>query len=79
MQSNPFNSFVCLMKAHQQEYFVYIQNYRLLEDAYVIHDPFSPNSGHLTLGGQCRLCSKDICVSQVWAYPYKLDYTMYKN
>ena len=39
--------------------------YRLLEDAYVIHDPFSLTTGHLTLGGQCCLCSKDICVAPV--------------
>ncbi|KAM7437988.1 Cysteine-rich domain [Porites harrisoni] len=35
----------------------------LLEDAFVIRDPFSPTTGHLTLGGQCCLCSKDICVA----------------
>ena len=38
---------------------------RLLEDAYVIRDPFSATTGHLTLGGQCCLCSKDICVASV--------------
>ena len=42
---------------------------RLLEDAYVIRDPFSPTTGHLTLGGQCCLCSKDICVA-----PVRLNY-----
>ncbi|XP_068714389.1 cysteine-rich DPF motif domain-containing protein 1-like [Montipora foliosa] len=36
----------------------------LLEDAYVIRDPFSSSAGHLTLGGQCFLCSGDVCVSQ---------------
>ena len=42
---------------------------RLLEDAFVIRDPFSPTTGHLTLGGQCCLCSKDICVA-----PVRLNY-----
>lgn len=45
--------------------FCFLPNHRLLEDAYVLRDPFSPNSGHLILGGQCCLCSTDICVSQV--------------
>lgn len=42
----------------------------LLEDAYVLRDPFSPNPGHLILGGQCCLCSTDICVSQTCSIFY---------
>ena len=39
---------------------------RLLEDAYVIRDPFSPSAGHLTIGGNCCLCSKNVCMAQVF-------------
>jgi len=42
----------------------------LLEDAYVIRDPFSPTAGHLTLGGRCCLCSKDVCVAQTCSIFY---------
>ncbi|EDO48837.1 predicted protein [Nematostella vectensis] len=36
----------------------------LLEKAYVIKDPFSPNKVHLTIGGVCCLCSKNVCIGQ---------------
>ncbi|XP_022805736.1 cysteine-rich DPF motif domain-containing protein 1-like [Stylophora pistillata] len=42
----------------------------LLEDAYVIRDPFSPNAGHLTLGGQCCVCARHICMSQTCSIFY---------
>ncbi|XP_031562732.1 cysteine-rich DPF motif domain-containing protein 1-like [Actinia tenebrosa] len=36
----------------------------LLEDAYLIQDPFSPTQSHLTIGSNCTLCSADVCVGQ---------------
>ncbi|XP_028516506.1 cysteine-rich DPF motif domain-containing protein 1-like [Exaiptasia diaphana] len=36
----------------------------LLEDAFVVQDPFSPSQSHLTLGSKCSLCSIDVCVGQ---------------
>ncbi|KAK3750188.1 hypothetical protein QZH41_015420, partial [Actinostola sp. cb2023] len=36
----------------------------LLEDAYLIQDPFSPSQNHLTIGAKCTLCSADVCVGQ---------------
>jgi len=43
---------------------------RLLEDAYVIRDPFSPSAGHLTIGGNCCLCSKNVCMAQTCSIFY---------
>lgn len=42
----------------------------LLEDAFVLRDPFSPNAGHLTLGGRCCLCTRHICISQTCSIFY---------
>ncbi|KAK2547499.1 Cysteine-rich DPF motif domain-containing protein 1 [Acropora cervicornis] len=42
----------------------------LLEDAYVIRDPFSPSAGHLTIGGNCCLCSKNVCMAQTCSIFY---------
>ena len=37
----------------------------LLEDAYVIRDPFSPNPGHLMIGGRCSVCAAEVCPKEV--------------
>ncbi|XP_072026578.1 cysteine-rich DPF motif domain-containing protein 1-like [Amphiura filiformis] len=36
----------------------------LMEKAFVIKDPFSPESKHLTIGGFCSVCDKPVCVGQ---------------
>ncbi|KAK3743346.1 hypothetical protein RRG08_061282 [Elysia crispata] len=35
----------------------------LLEDCYIMKDPFSTSGGFVTVGGSCSLCSKDVCLS----------------
>ncbi|GFO06411.1 cysteine-rich dpf motif domain-containing protein 1 [Plakobranchus ocellatus] len=35
----------------------------LLEDCYIMKDPFSTFGGFITIGGNCSLCFKDVCVS----------------
>ncbi|XP_041348313.1 cysteine-rich DPF motif domain-containing protein 1-like [Gigantopelta aegis] len=35
----------------------------LLEDAYVMKDPFSTEGGIITLGSHCSLCQKPVCLS----------------
>ncbi|KAL5014732.1 hypothetical protein ScPMuIL_009002 [Solemya velum] len=36
----------------------------LLEEAYVLRDPFSEDGGILVLGGHCSVCSTPICRAQ---------------
>ncbi|XP_077987643.1 cysteine-rich DPF motif domain-containing protein 1-like [Glandiceps talaboti] len=36
----------------------------LMEDAFVMRDPFTPEYKHLTLGSHCSVCNKVVCVGQ---------------
>ena len=46
-----------------------LTNFRLLEDAYVMKDPFSSEGGIITLGSHCSLCEKAVCLSTVSTGP----------
>ncbi|RUS91510.1 hypothetical protein EGW08_000731, partial [Elysia chlorotica] len=35
----------------------------LLEDCYIMKDPFSTFGGFVTVGASCSLCCKDVCLS----------------
>ena len=39
---------------------------RLLEDAYVMKDPFTRDRGLMIVGGHCSLCHIQVCCSQVY-------------
>ncbi|XP_065829753.1 cysteine-rich DPF motif domain-containing protein 1-like [Oscarella lobularis] len=42
----------------------------LLEEAYILKDPFAPDDQHLTLGGHCSLCKDPVCVGQLCSLFY---------
>lgn len=46
--------------------FAVILFFRLMEDAYVMKDPFSEERGFITLGSSCIICKAKVCLSQVW-------------
>ncbi|XP_059179500.1 cysteine-rich DPF motif domain-containing protein 1-like [Physella acuta] len=35
----------------------------LLEDCFVLKDPFSTSGGFINVGGMCSLCGKNVCLS----------------
>lgn len=39
--------------------------FRLMEEAYVMKDPFSEERGFITLGSNCSICRAKVCLSQV--------------
>lgn len=39
--------------------------FRLMEEAYVMKDPFSEERGFITLGSSCNICRAKVCLSQV--------------
>ena len=42
--------------------------YSLMEDAYVMRDPFTEQNAAIILGSHCSVCERSVCVSQVWVY-----------
>lgn len=38
---------------------------RLLEDCYIMKDPFSTSGGFICIGGNCSLCGCSVCMSNV--------------
>lgn len=43
----------------------YFFKFRLMEEAYVMKDPFSEERGFITLGSSCNICRAKVCLSQV--------------
>ncbi|XP_046548757.1 cysteine-rich DPF motif domain-containing protein 1-like isoform X1 [Haliotis rubra] len=41
----------------------FLKSLILLEEAYVMKDPFSTEGGLVTLGAQCSLCNKPVCIA----------------
>ena len=39
--------------------------FSLLEESYVMKDPFSSEGSMITLGSHCQLCSKSVCAAPV--------------
>ncbi|XP_041457785.1 cysteine-rich DPF motif domain-containing protein 1-like [Lytechinus variegatus] len=42
----------------------FLKSIVLLEEAYVMKDPFTPENRHLTIGGHCSECNKPVCVNK---------------
>ncbi|XP_052681011.1 cysteine-rich DPF motif domain-containing protein 1-like [Crassostrea angulata] len=42
----------------------FARSYVLMEEAYVMKDPFSEERGFITLGSSCNICRAKVCLSQ---------------
>ncbi|XP_071510790.1 cysteine-rich DPF motif domain-containing protein 1-like [Diadema antillarum] len=42
----------------------FLKSIVLLEEAYVMRDPFTPENRHLTVGGSCSVCNRTVCVGK---------------
>lgn len=52
--------------------------FRLMEEAYVMKDPFSEERGFITLGSSCNICRAEVCLSQVLKImQYKRNCSLY--
>lgn len=40
----------------------FLKSVVLLEEAFIMKDPFTPENRHLTVGGHCSECKKAVCV-----------------
>jgi len=38
----------------------------VMEDAYIMKDPFTDEKRCIVLGSHCSVCNRIVCVSQVW-------------
>ena len=47
---------------------------RLLEDAYVVKDPFTREGGFMVIGSHCSLCHSEVCCNQVLLYFLKWNF-----
>ena len=54
----------CIVKIATTIFFCY----RLMEEAYVMKDPFTEERGFITLGSSCSICKSLVCLSQVLQY-----------
>lgn len=54
----------------------FLKNVIMLEDCYVMEDPFSPPGRHefLTLGADCSVCEKSVCKGLDCSFFYSMTY-----
>lgn len=65
-ETREFICYKCNLKA-KVDYFgkqpPFAKSMRLTEDTYIMRDPFSSDTGMISLGSHCALCTKSICAS----------------
>ncbi|XP_005092263.1 cysteine-rich DPF motif domain-containing protein 1 [Aplysia californica] len=48
----------------------FAKNILMLEDCYVMKDPFSTSGGFISVGGMCSLCARNVCMANTCSLFY---------